>query len=590
MAAAGILVLAGLLLLDADPEPTAAPPVIAAAPAEERAAPPSRPAVAAAAERHQLVVPGSPSPAAAPPRPAPASLAVTVRWQDDGSPAAGVHVTWRTASARGPIVCADRAGVARFTGLAAARYFVGTAGLESVPVVVQAGAAAAVELRVARGFTLRGRVVDPDGAPVPFAEVLVAYARLHPVVVFPGGFADAQGRFGLERLGPDQMVGARHPRIGTSDFEVLQADSAGHELVLTVRRDGVATVSGRVVDGSGWPIAGAAVSLRQTGLIQLDKGDRTTMPPPAALATTDHDGVFAAEMLRPGARTLIVSHPDFAPHRTTFELRAGECRRFDVRLQSGATLVCSVRRPDRAAVRGAEVTLVADHPADDSVRHVDDGPVRFHGLPAGPCKLRVHHGAFAPAQREVTLPAAGQVALEFVLERGLVVRGRVVDDRGRPLAGRWVDLGTGRGRVSTGADGRFVLTGAAAADNTVQVRGTDLGPVLLRVAGVTASEEERTIVVTADCAPTARVRGVCLGVDGSPLAGAEVKLWQEYLPIEGGTTTAADGTFELGPLAPGAYHVRPAHRDAFFRGVDVQLQPHEVRELPAFAGWRERPR
>ncbi|HZN40508.1 MAG TPA: carboxypeptidase-like regulatory domain-containing protein [Planctomycetota bacterium] len=56
------------------------------------------------------------------------------------------------------------------------------------------------------------------------------------------------------------------------------------------------------------------------------------------------------------------------------------------------------------------------------------------------------------------------------------------------------------------------------------------------------------------------------------------------MQVEGtGTLTAADGSFEIGPLPPGPYRIYPTHRGAKFEGIDFELKANEVRELPAFA-------
>jgi RNA polymerase sigma-70 factor (ECF subfamily) len=559
------------------------------------------PPSAAAPERE-----AAPTPAAAPEPARPAStlaIAVAARWSDDGTPAADVHVMCRPVLGLGPVLATDAAGVATFAGLDAGRYCISSARVEPGGDVfvdvgtppsrvrplragAEAGGTKTIELRVARGFAVQGRVVDPDGAPVPFADVVVSPAGVDPAFAFPAGRADAQGRFRVEGMGSMRLLGAQHPQFGATDFELLKQDSEQHELVLKMPRSGVAAVSGRVVDGNGKPLARAFVHLQQMGTVKIQAGARYSMPPLPIMTTTDADGRFAATTLRSGKRRLYVYVEGLAPHFSNFELAPGERREVDVQLLPGATLVCTVRDAQRQPVDGANVSIVGlTFPQQAGKTSYGGKAMRFSGMPPGPRKVSVYHEKFTRFEREVVFPETGEVVLDVELGVGHTVKGRVLDHQGKPLAKWWVDLGYGRRRVTTDDEGRFLLPDAAEAGNKVYVRPTmGFEPYRLRVEGVAADEGERTFVVAADCAPSARVRGRCLAVDGTPLGGVAVGLWQEHMQVEGtGVVTAADGSFEIGPLPPGPYRIYPTHRDAKFEGVDFELKADEVRELPAFA-------
>jgi hypothetical protein len=382
-----------------------------------------------------------------------------------------------------------------------------------------------------------------------------------------------------------RMLGAQHPQFGSTDFELLREDSSKHELVLTMPRSGVASVAGRVVDGNGKPLARAFVRLQQTGVVQIKSGARYVMPPPPIMINTDADGRFAATPLRPGKRRLYVYVDGLAPHFSNFELAVGERREVLVQLLPGATLVCTVRDAQQKPVDGATVSVGGLSFPQQAWQTSHGGkPLRFAGMPPGPRKVFVIAQKFARFERDVVFPATGELVLDVELGTGHIVKGRVLDHQGKPLARWWVDLGYGRQRVTTDGDGRFTLPEAAPAGNTVYLRPSmELVPFSLRVEGVAADEAERTFVVTADCAPSARVRGQCLAVDGTPLGGVVVGLFQEHQQLQGSGVTAADGWFEIGPLPPGPYRIYPTHRDAKFEGVDFELKADEVRELPQFA-------
>lgn len=583
------------------PEPTAD----VQEPVRRNAAETPPPGTAAAPERE-----AAPTPAAAP-EPAPSAptlaLAVAARWSDDGTPAPDVQVMCRPMLGLGPILATDAAGMATFAGLDAGMYCISSAHMDPGGDVfvdlgpsgarllradrrrtslADAGEAKTIEVRVARGFPVQGRVVDPDGAPVPFADLVVLQAGVDPAFAFPAGRADGQGRFRVEGMGQMRLLGAQHAQFGATDFELLKQDSGQHDLVLTMPRKGVAAVAGRVVDGNGKPIARAFVHLQQTGTVKFQAGARAVLPPPPVMTTTDADGRFVAVTLRPGKRRLYVYVDGLAPHFSNFELAEGERREVDVQLLPGVTLVCTVRDVQRKPVDGAMVSVGGlSFPQQAAQTTIGGEPVRIPGVPPGQRKVSVYKEKFARFEREVAFPATGELVLDVELGAGHTVKGRVLDHQGKPLAKWSVDLGHGRSRVMTDNEGRFTLPEAAETGNKIYVRPSmGFEPYRLRVEGVAANEGERTFVVTADTAPSARVRGRCLAVDGLPLGGVAVGLWQEHMQVEGtAVVTAADGSFEIGPLPPGPYRIYPTHRDAKFEGVNFELKADEVRELPAFA-------
>jgi RNA polymerase sigma factor (sigma-70 family) len=105
-------------------------------------------------------------------------------------------------------------------------------------------------------ITLQGRVVLPDGSPAPRA-----------VVVLGGSFAatDAEGRYELDVFSLEGGLRAARAGSGIAAFEDLGLAYAGlagpqpgPELRLT---PGSLSISGRVVDGEGAPLAGARLRL-----------------------------------------------------------------------------------------------------------------------------------------------------------------------------------------------------------------------------------------------------------------------------------------------------------------------------------------
>jgi RNA polymerase sigma-70 factor (ECF subfamily) len=598
---AGALVIAGALWVMSDPGAPIAPkpvaqlrpePVAFAAPA-----PPSARVPAPEVEARDAAVPVPPPRQLPPPAPvvtevpvtAPpgtAAIVVRVTWKDDGKEAPGVPVMCRPLLNVGPIVATDATGTARFDGIADGTYTVSAANRIDKQVDAEALVTKTVELRLPRGFVAHGRVVDPENRPVPFADILVARGGVTPSFVFPAGRADAHGRFRVDELSSGAKIGARHAEFGTTDFEMLR-DARGEddEVVLKMSAAGFAAVTGRVTDASGAPLAHAWVHLQQGGVVDLKPGARAVFPAPPVITSTDAQGRFAATSLRAGKRRLKIVHGTLAPHVESFELAAGEHREFAVVLQHGGELLCTVVDPDGNVAAGAEVSLPdVGYPQTSRQLVAGAQPLRFPSLAPGTHKVLVRKDPFPKCERTVEIAAGTTSTIEVRLDRGLEIRGQLVDAAGKPLARWWVDLGYLKRRSPTDEHGRFVLPECAATGNTLHFRSKNgFVPFALRVAGVDVDGRERTFVVGAECAPSARVRGQCLAIDGRPLAGVEVGVFQEHLQIDA-RRTADDGTFELDPLPPGPYRVYPTHRDARYEGIDFELKANDVLQLPPFTG------
>jgi hypothetical protein len=281
-----------------------------------------------------------------------------------------------------------------------------------------------------------------------------------------------------------------------------------------------------------------------------------------------------------------VLHGELAPHVEHFELAAGERREIAVVLAAGGSLTCTVRGDDGKVPVGAAVSVEGiEHPQTPMRYLPESGTTRFAGMPPGAHKVSVRHDRFALFEREVTIAAGGESALDVVLERGVAIRGLLVDAERKPLAQWCVDLGYGKRAVMTDQHGRFVLAGCSPTGNTLRCRpGYGTVPIALRLTGVDGGGPERMFVVGPECAPSARVRVQCTATDGTPIGGVQVRLFQDHLQVQGGGVTAADGCFEVGPLPPGSYRIYPTHRDAKYEGVDFELKANEVRELPPFTG------
>lgn len=104
------------------------------------------------------------------------------------------------------------------------------------------------------GTVLRGRVVDAAGDPIEGAEVGEGWV-FHRAVR-----SDAEGRFEMRGMG-SEGYGELHCRAPGFVRKVLPAKKAGAQSDLTIPLDRGQTVSGRVIDSRGQPLASAYVQV-----------------------------------------------------------------------------------------------------------------------------------------------------------------------------------------------------------------------------------------------------------------------------------------------------------------------------------------
>lgn len=189
-----------------------------------------------------------------------------------------------------------------------------------------------IEITLEPGFSIEGIVYDPNGRPIEGAEVsagsgMVSFASEGGAsysfalrvgndgsdLALPGRNAtktDARGFFRLEGLAPgNHRLAAQHASWAQSETVQVAAGSRGVELSLRIG----ATLTGRVFDPSGEPLAGANVGVEGG----MDSG--------VSRVTTDDEGAFVLNRVAPGRYRLAAEHPDFPSARSErFEFADGE--------------------------------------------------------------------------------------------------------------------------------------------------------------------------------------------------------------------------------------------------------------------------
>lgn len=408
--------------------------------------------------------------------------------------------------------------------------------------------------------TLPVFVVDAAGQPVEGAELLAGPGADDLGVV---ARTDGGGRTLLEVTPELHVLCARAEGWAPSpvyDVPPLERASDGLVLQLPVRGAALAV---EVRDPSGAPLWGARVFAGRDEEVDYRLPDgAVARTAPGFAARTDADGIARFPSLPPGWLRVRVQHEAYAGAMAFATLDPGGESRLEIRLEPGLTVtgrVCDERGAPVAGamVRGDSATRSATSAADGSFRL---GPVGAGKLVAvGPLGRRT-------VERVVGEPGT-VVRWDPVLPSEPAVRGRVVDDRGQPLAGwtvhanldRWP--GWRRG-ATTDPDGCFVIYDAPSGALRVEVRAEPQGelPVLTRE-GIEAGPAELRLEVPGD--PWARLVGQVERRDGGPRATLPLFLrhatssGRERLTGGPGRAVAldADGCFDLEHVPAGSYEL-----------------------------------
>jgi uncharacterized GH25 family protein len=254
----------------------------------------------------------------------------------------------------------------------------------------------------------------------------------------------------------------------------VQRDSEGAlPQACTVRLERAVSAGGIVLNEAGEPVAGVEV------FVEFGKGpqsqDPSAVPEPRVnfhYEKTDAKGRWTClhipkrlseprfRLIHPDYATVVFSAGAGGPHEenvasvTESDLLAS---RAVLIMKRGLTINGTVVDSRLTPVEGAEVTG-GDYP----VWTPADGRFTFRNRPAGRLLLTARANGFAPQQREFWV-SNGMEEARFRLERGGILKVRVEDSRGRPMAGALIsveapaDQAADQRQWETDEQGRFAL-------------------------------------------------------------------------------------------------------------------------------------
>jgi hypothetical protein len=340
----------------------------------------------------------------------------------------------------------------------------------SSPVLVVAAGEHEVRIRLVRAARVEGRVTDARGFPIALARLeLVSEGDDRPEY----GVSGTDGTYAFDGVGRTFTITAFGPD-GASARKTLSTQP-GRTLEVDLVFEGTGErLSLRVLDGRGFPIAGARLSLRSLrSEVVVNR-----------YAISAEDGTAEIDGLPAPPWSLETAHADYAT--VTEQIEAGGDRTITLGPSSAVTGVVLDDWTGEPIAR-AEVRI------DGASRFatVTDEAGRFSaGLGEGRFSLTVRSPDHLPLERSFERAARRSEldALdlgELRLAPGGSIAGEVVDARGDTISGAEVALGTDWSRaVRTDARGRYRIRGIAAGDATLTARHPAAGespPAAVRI-------------------------------------------------------------------------------------------------------------
>ncbi|MCG3135378.1 MAG: hypothetical protein HMLKMBBP_03012 [Planctomycetes bacterium] len=363
----------------------------------------------------------------------------------------------------------------------------------------------------------------------------------------------------------------------------------GAEVSRTAEIEAGAVVTGKVVDASGAPVAGARVRI-----------DMATGDPVFSAA----DGTFRVDSVPTLSRaTASASAPGKgAGTSEPFAVKAGApTENVEVKLAAGGKIRGSVRHRDGGSIEGAIVRWVAGQYDPDGgwtttqfqgaeAHPVSaEGKFEIDGVPEGQITVRADADGLLPGTNNQVKVTPGQetAGIDLVLLPSFELRGRVEDQSGQPVADARISAnfqGSPQARrwgFAPGLGGQ--PTAQSAADGTFVIRGLAEGNygVWAWAQGFASSNSAQTATGSADIVLQLvrgkSISGIVKDQDGKPVAGIPVNpVWvggatrpQGYWG-GGMVYSGPDGTFEIQGLVEGTYNLQVSAAWQWARDVNVE--------------------
>ncbi|MGH9360970.1 MAG: carboxypeptidase regulatory-like domain-containing protein, partial [Thermoanaerobaculia bacterium] len=408
---------------------------------------------------------------------------------------------------------------------------------------------------------------EENGAPVAQAEVTLRGGDRGRERF--SAKTDAKGLFAVRKASQGSFtVSADHPDYAPSTEETRELEAGKKVEGEVIRLPRGLSATGKVVDG----LTQAAIAQAVVTFTHESQGSGSV---PRRTAQTGPEGTFEVKGLREGKFALAArARGYFSSKPQAVTIAPGGGREFTIPLEAGSSIAGRVLDTAGKPIAGA---TVRPNPAFSNNQGYDprfqslqdanalsdsEGRYLLEGLPPHPnYRVVATHREYAPSSsKPLALNAREAVEnADLTLSRGGVVRGRVVDEKGSPLAGAGVSASRARGQgaaeeeevgyyfgdprsasATSDRDGNYSLPRLEAGLYTL--RAQLRGRASAQRDGVQLVEERATEAIDFTLGEGETLAGRVVDSDGSPIAGARVRA---YGPDQAEARSDADGRFEV---------------------------------------------
>ncbi|MEA2599989.1 MAG: hypothetical protein QOF89_981 [Acidobacteriota bacterium] len=426
---------------------------------------------------------------------------------------------------------------------------------------------AGLELLLPPAAAVEGRVLSPDGRPVPGAEITVVQSDSSP-----GGFsglfaqADGDGRYTLEGIPPGpRTLEARADgyRRAVRDLEVTAGTTSTADLILERGFE----VSGRVIDEAGNPVASVQITMIAgrdffSGVLSDLSGA---------------DGSFHFTGVQEGTFHLMARKAGYAASSQgdTVTVSSASVSGVEVKLTAGGTISGKLSGLEFSQLSRVRVTASGFRPGQ-----VDpDGAYSIPNVPPGEWQVEGSvPDTSLHAEGHVTLePGMAEAKLDLQFGKGFTLTG-VVLRNGAPLAGAAVGLAR-TGTISSYQD-------ASDHQGGFRFGGLDAGKYELTVRTANGAQHKEAVEITGDREVQVDLKSASLtgrvldAADSSPVAGAEVTLeamGDRESRFHGVTTnTDSHGAFRVAEVADGTWKLRASHEGYSPAEKEVRIEGEDA--------------
>ncbi|MCC6152357.1 MAG: carboxypeptidase regulatory-like domain-containing protein [Candidatus Hydrogenedentes bacterium] len=433
---------------------------------------------------------------------------------------------------------------------------------------------------------IEGMVVDTSGQPVTDFEILYAANAGMNMQNFqqmgPGARTrNDEGKFVVD----DAQEGSATLLVKAQGYapkmHVISDIVAGETksgVVIEVETGGI--VTGRVLDGSKNPVAGAKVFDTPAPMDEYrrDRAVRTTSGP---------DGAFQLDGLPSGTVTISAYHAAHAGANVQVTVAPGKTTQADIVLGGGGTVRIRITENGQPAT-GAYAGIQDKTRNDSTAKEPDEnGMVEYTNIPAGYYRaygvLRNPEGQGIPGRnqgKEITITEGGVTEVSLDFAAGTASIAGTIAFNGEPPTRAWVQMTIGA-TDTAGEDSRRVEVDA---NGQFRIENLPAGQVRLRANGMIGESapvsrqqtvelaDGRTTEVTFELGGGGTISGT---VSGSPSEGyigvalargnitlparttqeEFMKLHRDEAIVSGAAVDPATGAFTIPGVEPGQYTV-----------------------------------